>query len=355
MVLARLRFGGALRADPVDRPGQRTGIRRAAKRRPRCARPSCPSPAPSTSGWRSAASRCARATSWPATPSCACRWTSGRKSSAAGCTPTVRRRCSTPRSISISAHLRQGGTRRPVARMGAQARSQRNAVPALHGRQCRPGRAADRLHPRLHLRQEARISRTPSTSRPVARGCSSMPRASSRSPRRDRHRHRAAPARAGRAGQAGGRRRQCHDRELLLHPAAAPEEPAGRGRRGAANRVDPDKLNELDRHWCSRRPSSRPSGCSRGCSSNTGCDRGQGSAAYAAVPRRAAPAHRAGRPARRWQDDAVRGRVEHGAAARRAGRHARVYRECTVQIGFDEASVVDLPASAPCTISKATT
>jgi ferrous iron transport protein B len=37
-----------------------------------------------------------------------------------------------------------------------------------------------------------------------------------------------------------------------------------------------------------------------------------------------------------------------------AGTHG-IYRECTVQIGFDEASVVDLPASAPFTISPATT
>jgi hypothetical protein len=119
---------------------------------------------------------------------------------------------------------------------------------------------------------------------------------------------------------------------------------------GGENRVDPDKLNELDRNRCSRKRSSRPSACSRDCNSNTGCearvteDGCGGAAAHAAVSRRAAPAHRPGRAARRRQDHPVRGGVERGATrGELTGTAAALYRECTVQIGLDEASLVDLP------------
>ncbi len=86
LVLARPRQRGARRADVRDGPGQRAAVRRRRRRRRRCqARAAARrSPATSMPASRRSAFRSARATSWRATPSCACRRRSGRASSSPG-------------------------------------------------------------------------------------------------------------------------------------------------------------------------------------------------------------------------------------------------------------------------------
>jgi CBS domain-containing protein len=68
-----------------------------------CGSASSPSPSRSTTAWRAAVSRCARATSWPAIRPGACRRRNGANASASGSAHRNPRRCSMRRSSSISA------------------------------------------------------------------------------------------------------------------------------------------------------------------------------------------------------------------------------------------------------------
>ncbi len=70
---------------------------------PKSAAACCRSPNASTATWPSAAFRCARATSWPATRSCACRASSGSGASPRSSTSPPRRTCWARRSSSTCA------------------------------------------------------------------------------------------------------------------------------------------------------------------------------------------------------------------------------------------------------------